>query len=115
VSHIKIAQEFIRDLQVDSGDVAIVRAAISLARELGIEVIAEGVETSFQLELLAEAGCHYMQGFYFSHPLPAQSAGEILRQGRIAAAITAAPPTRQAAPAAIDRPSSANPAASRHD
>ena len=81
VSHIKIAQEFIHDLQADSGDVAIVRAAISLARELGIKVIAEGVETKFQLDLLADAGCQLIQGFYFSHPVPAKQAGELLRQG----------------------------------
>jgi diguanylate cyclase (GGDEF)-like protein/PAS domain S-box-containing protein len=81
VNHIKIAQEFIRNLQPDSGDVAIVRAAISLARELGIKVIAEGVETAFQRDLLAEAGCQYVQGFYFSHPLPASEAGEFLRRG----------------------------------
>jgi diguanylate cyclase (GGDEF)-like protein/PAS domain S-box-containing protein len=80
VNHIKIAQEFIRNLQPDSGDVAIVRAAISLARELGIKVIAEGVETAFQRDLLAEAGCQYVQGFYFSQPLPASEAGELLRR-----------------------------------
>ena len=45
VNHLKIAQEFVQDIQVDSGDVAIMRAAISLGRELGIKVIAEGVET----------------------------------------------------------------------
>ena len=51
VNHIKIAQDFIHDIQLDSGDVAIVRAAISLGRELGIAVIAEGVETKHQLEM----------------------------------------------------------------
>ena len=83
VSHLKIAQEFIRDLQPNSGDAAIVRAAISLARELGIKVIAEGVETAFQLDLLIQAGCQYVQGFYFSRPVTAERATELLRRGRI--------------------------------
>jgi diguanylate cyclase (GGDEF)-like protein/PAS domain S-box-containing protein len=84
VNHIKIAQEFVQDLQVDSGDVAIVRAAIGLGRELGIKVIAEGVETKQQLEILAAAGCHYVQGFYFGRPVTAKRAAELLRLGRLA-------------------------------
>lgn len=81
VNRLKIAQEFIQDLQADPSDLVIVRATVSLARELGIQVIAEGVETAFQLDLLAKAGCQYVQGFYFSRPVPAKRAGELLRQG----------------------------------
>lgn len=84
VSHIKIAQEFIRNIEEGSGDVAIVRAAISLARELGIAIIAEGVETAYQLKLLTDAGCRYVQGFYFSPPVPAPEAAELLKRGTIA-------------------------------
>ena len=83
VNRIKIAQEFIRDLTSDSGDGAIVRAALSLARELGIAVIAEGVETKYQLEFLTDAGCRYVQGFYFAHPLPPNQAADLLRLGAI--------------------------------
>ena len=90
VNHLKIAQEFIRDLQVDSGDVAIVRAAIGLGRELGIKVIAEGVETKQQLDILDAAGCRYVQGFYFSRPVTAKRAAELLRLGRLAPAEEAA-------------------------
>lgn len=79
VSHIKIAQEFIQHIEEGSGDVAIVRAALSLARELGIKAIAEGVETAFQLRLLVEAGCQYVQGYYFSPPVPAAAMTEMLR------------------------------------
>jgi diguanylate cyclase (GGDEF)-like protein/PAS domain S-box-containing protein len=86
VNHIKIAQEFIQNLRPDSGDIAIVRAAISLARELGIAVIAEGVETQYQLDILTEAGCRYVQGYYFSRPMSAKQTGELLRLGRIAPA-----------------------------
>jgi len=85
VGQLKIAQEFIRNITAGSGDVAIVRAAISLARELGITVIAEGVETSYQLDLLKEAGCRYVQGFYFSPPLSPDKTAELLRRGTISA------------------------------
>lgn len=83
VNHIKIAQEFIRNIEEGSGDVAIVRAAISLARELGIAVIAEGVETAYQLKLLTDAGCRYVQGFYFSPPVQASEAAELLKRGTL--------------------------------
>lgn len=83
VSHIKIAQEFIRNIEEGSGDFAIVRAAISLARELGITIIAEGVETAYQLKLLTDAGCRYVQGYYFSPPVPAQEMAALLRCGTI--------------------------------
>jgi len=89
VNHIKIAQEFIKDIQADTGDFAIVRAAISLGRELGIAVIAEGVETESQLKLLEEAGCRLVQGFYFSPPVPAAKAAELLRQETLAPATAA--------------------------
>ncbi len=92
VNHLKIAQEFVQDIQVDSGDVAIVRAAIGLGRELGIKVIAEGVETKSQLDILAAAGCRYVQGFYFSRPVTAKRAAELLRLGRLAPAEDAAAP-----------------------
>ena len=83
VNHIKIAQEFVEHLQADSGDAAIVRAALSLARELGIPVIAEGVETKYQLDFLTEAGCRYVQGFYFARPIPADKIAQLLRLGEI--------------------------------
>lgn len=98
VSQIKIAQEFIRNIQAGSGDIAIVRAAISLARELGITVIAEGVETAYQLDLLKEAGCRFVQGYYFSPPLPAGDMAALLQKRVITAhapdGITPAPTTR---------------------
>ena len=66
VSRIKIAQQFVDGLPGDPGSAAIVRATIGLAREFGIEIIAEGVETAAQLEFLVGAGCRHIQGFYFS-------------------------------------------------
>jgi diguanylate cyclase (GGDEF)-like protein len=70
VDRIKIAQDFVRDLETASGDAAIVKATIGLARELKIDVIAEGVERRRQLELLEGWGCREVQGYYFARPLP---------------------------------------------
>ncbi len=65
---LKIDRSFIRDIpQLDSGDIA--RLIIDLSKSLGIEVIAEGVETEEQLNFLILHGCHYMQGYYYSRPL----------------------------------------------
>ena len=81
VSRIKIAQQFVDGLPGDPGSAAIVRATIGLAREFGIEIIAEGVETAAQLEFLVGAGCRHIQGFYFSRAVPADQATRLLRQG----------------------------------
>jgi diguanylate cyclase (GGDEF)-like protein/PAS domain S-box-containing protein len=83
VDRIKIAQTFVADIPSDLGDVAIVKATISLARELKINVIAEGVETVEQRDLLVEWGCHVVQGFYYSKPLPPDGIKSLLRIGRI--------------------------------
>ena len=87
VSRIKIARQFVSGLPDDHSSAAIVRATIGLAREFDIEIIAEGVETAAQLEFLADAGCHCIQGFYFSGPVPAAQATQLLRQGVVAPAV----------------------------
>ncbi len=68
---LKIDQTFVRDITTDADDAAIVRAIITMALSLGIEVIAEGVENIAQLEFLRAQGCHMVQGYYFSRPQPA--------------------------------------------
>jgi diguanylate cyclase (GGDEF)-like protein len=83
VDRIKIAQTFIADIGIESGNDAIVKAALSLARELNIEVVVEGVETVAQLELLRTWGGRIVQGFYFSRPLPVPEVTALLRIGRI--------------------------------
>jgi diguanylate cyclase (GGDEF)-like protein/PAS domain S-box-containing protein len=95
VDRIKIAQSFVLGLGTVAGDAAIVKAAIGLARELGLGVIAEGVETDRQLGLLRQWGCLEVQGYYYSPPLAAGAMRELLRAGRLAVPIGAAPDAEQ--------------------
>jgi diguanylate cyclase (GGDEF)-like protein len=83
VNRLKLAQEFVFRVTVDYRNAAVVRAAIRLANELGLEVIAEGVETEAQARFLMGAGCEQAQGYYFSRPVPAAQVAELLRAGRI--------------------------------
>ncbi len=71
VNILKIDQSFVRDMQSDSASLAIVSSIIRLADSLGMETIAEGVETADELAILHGEGCHLMQGYHFSKPLPA--------------------------------------------
>jgi diguanylate cyclase (GGDEF)-like protein/PAS domain S-box-containing protein len=79
---LKIDRSFVRDLTTDVDDATITRAVISMAHNLSLKVIAEGVETEAQLAFLAEHGCDQIQGYFFSRPLPADECGEWLRQKR---------------------------------
>ncbi len=70
ISELKIDRTFVRDLGVTPQSVAVVTAIIALARSLSLRVIAEGVETLRQMEVLHRLGCGVMQGFLFSRPIP---------------------------------------------
>jgi EAL domain-containing protein (putative c-di-GMP-specific phosphodiesterase class I) len=67
---LKIDKSFVAGLGEDIEDTAIVGMVIDLAHTLGMEVVAEGVETEAQAELLREMGCDMAQGYYFSKPMP---------------------------------------------
>ncbi|MBK9236402.1 MAG: EAL domain-containing protein [Rhodoferax sp.] len=68
-TRLKIDQSFVRDITIDAEDRAIVSAIISMADSLGMSTIAEGVETTGQLDFLRERGCAAVQGYLFSRPL----------------------------------------------
>lgn len=70
VDTIKIDREFITGLPFDEDDVSIVRTIIALARNMGIDVLAEGVETEAQFNFLLDAGCSLVQGYLLSRPQP---------------------------------------------
>lgn len=78
VDLLKIDQSFVRDALDDGNDAEIIRAIVAMARSLGLEVIAEGVEQQAQLELLQLQGCHLYQGYLFSRPLPLAEFSELL-------------------------------------
>jgi diguanylate cyclase (GGDEF)-like protein len=73
ISALKIDQSFIKGIPNNPNDSAITNAMIALAHNLGLEIVAEGVETAEQVEYLANHSCDTIQGYYISHPLPAES------------------------------------------
>ncbi|AMK19425.1 MULTISPECIES: putative bifunctional diguanylate cyclase/phosphodiesterase [Sphingobium] len=79
---IKIDQRFVRDLETDPDDAAIVRTLLNLAYSLNIRTVAEGVENRHQLNYLRAGGCHYAQGFHFGAAVPAIMVPTLLRSAR---------------------------------
>ena len=79
INKLKIDQSFIRDLPFDEEDVVISKTIIALAKNMGLTVIAEGVETEQQKEFLLKNSCHFIQGFYYSKPIVASEMEEKLK------------------------------------
>jgi EAL domain-containing protein (putative c-di-GMP-specific phosphodiesterase class I) len=87
LSTLKIDTSFISDLATGTGDVAIVNAMISLGHQLGMKVVAEGVEHPCQLEFLRSKGCSEAQGYLFSPPVDAGTFEEwVLQRSAVAPA-----------------------------
>ncbi|MES2258776.1 MAG: EAL domain-containing protein [Pseudomonadota bacterium] len=79
IDYLKIDRSFTRNLAPDSSDMALSDAIIVMAHKLGLQVIAEGVETPEQRDLLAGAGCDYGQGYLFARPMPGEEFDAMLR------------------------------------
>lgn len=77
IDYLKIDRSFVRDVLEDNNDVNIVKAIITLAHNLGLQVIAEGVETKEQLEFLKKNNCDKIQGYFFSKPIDAEQFEQI--------------------------------------
>jgi diguanylate cyclase (GGDEF)-like protein/PAS domain S-box-containing protein len=81
LDQLKIDQSFVRDIAIDNSDKAIVSTIISMAQILGLDVIAEGVETEEQQQLLIDSGCSNFQGYLFGRPVPIEQCETLLKQG----------------------------------
>jgi EAL domain-containing protein (putative c-di-GMP-specific phosphodiesterase class I) len=83
VDRLKLDQAFVRDIATDANDLAISRTIIAIAQQLNLEVVAEGVETTAQMTLLADAGCHTMQGYLYSPAVPADQCIAVMQKNFI--------------------------------
>ncbi|MCA6215814.1 EAL domain-containing protein [Ideonella sp. B7] len=82
IDQLKIDQAFVRDLGPGSPTLALCKAIIRMAHELGMQVVAEGVETLTQRDLLLQAGCDFGQGYLFARPMPAEAMDAWLAERR---------------------------------
>ena len=92
VQVLKVDRSFLRDVPGDAAGAAIVRAIATLGAGLGMDVVAEGIETPEQLRFAAAAGCGFGQGYHFSRPLPAEQVTPLLTSSLV--------PSRRADPSA---------------
>jgi EAL domain-containing protein (putative c-di-GMP-specific phosphodiesterase class I) len=83
IQKLKIDQSFVRDLNVDPNDRAIVMAIINIAKSLELETIAEGIETEAQLNVLRDNGCDVGQGYLFARPHPADALLPLLQANNV--------------------------------
>jgi len=82
IQKLKIDRSFINDVATDSNDAAIAKSIISLAHNMGLKVVAEGVEDKHQMEWLRARGCDQAQGYYYSQPISASQMEQHLVNGR---------------------------------
>ena len=80
INILKVDRSFVSRVGATGENLEIVRAIVMLARSLGMEVVAEGVETAVQLAQMRAIGCEYGQGYFFSKPLDSEAATALLRR-----------------------------------
>jgi len=80
LQQLKIDRSFVRDLETDPNDVAITQTIIALGRSLGLEVIAEGVETQAQRDILRQQGCQLFQGYFYARPQALADLADLVRK-----------------------------------
>ncbi|MES2885626.1 MAG: EAL domain-containing protein [Pseudomonadota bacterium] len=83
LQHLKVDQSFVRDIERDANDAAIVRAIIALAKALNLHTVTEGIETLSQLKFVQELGCQTVQGFLFSPAVSAEAFSKLIDAGRV--------------------------------
>ncbi len=82
IDYIKIDKAFIDDIATDESDYALCEAITVMADKLGMEIIAEGIETQAQIDVLTSIACEYFQGYFFSKPLPAVELNDLLKASK---------------------------------
>ncbi|MGI9285723.1 MAG: EAL domain-containing protein [Pseudomonadales bacterium] len=92
---LKIDRAFIRDMHINSKDSILLGTIFGLAHALNFSVVAEGVEELEQIHVLHSLGCDWLQGYYFSKPVPADEAGELITKSFLPVTISAGPQVRQ--------------------
>lgn len=80
VDVMKVDRAFVKDLGQDDGALAVTQAIVAMAQSLGLHIVAEGMETAEQARILVQLGCHELQGFHFSRPVPSDSLIETLQR-----------------------------------
>jgi EAL domain-containing protein (putative c-di-GMP-specific phosphodiesterase class I) len=87
IDTLKVDRSFVNRIDAEDGDPVIVQTIVALAHNLGMQVIAEGVETEEQVNRLKAMGCEYGQGYFFARPVDGDSAGALLRSREPVAAL----------------------------
>ncbi|KYG91035.1 hypothetical protein A0U40_16625 [[Bacillus] sp. KCTC 13219] len=80
VHQIKIDRQFIRNISINQNSAAIVQTIVQLGKTIDLQVVAEGVETQEEWNILKQFGCDSIQGFYFSRPLPANEINKLFEK-----------------------------------
>ncbi|MGV7206833.1 putative bifunctional diguanylate cyclase/phosphodiesterase [Oxalobacteraceae bacterium A2-2] len=94
IDYLKLDHSFVQHLATDTGDLALCEALIVMVRKLGLEVVAEGVESEAQHALLRAAGCDYGQGYYYAAALPAAQLAQLVLRKALSAGPAGTPPGR---------------------